>query len=70
MSKIDYRVGANGTRYWEDEKGKLLRAEDSDGAKRFYSYQPKCHLEYIRFRNGEEWFSSDGFSARPDRRGA
>lgn len=65
MSNVTYHKDNTGTQRWF-ENGKLARVREPDGRERVYAYKPKAHLEYVRFRNGEEWFSHDGLSARPD----
>jgi hypothetical protein len=63
MSKILFVKSDSGSNY-EYSDGRLIRANDPDGCIRTYSYIPKAHLEYVKLKSGEEWFSIDGRSAR------
>jgi len=65
MSKVTYAKDKDGTERWYED-GKLKQVKERDGRERIYSYEPKAHLEYVRLKNGEEWFSHDGLSAKPE----
>jgi hypothetical protein len=54
-------------RWWKANK--LMQVREPDGRVRVYAYHPKAHLEYVRLKNGEEWYSKDGQTAKPDLKG-
>jgi len=56
----------NGASVYRIVNHRLISVEDDNGGKRYYSHDPKCHLEYIKFKDGEEWFGHNGKSAKPE----
>jgi len=64
-AKLQFIASPNGSQYWyEDER--LVRVKDKDGSQRYYGYDPKPHMEYVKFQDGEEWFAHDGKTAKPE----